>query len=358
MAKLTATPDIIVVDKSIGAVIGATTIAYSKPGRFEDLFERTGSSSYQRVNVHLKTGLGDEADDSGSYTQTLMPGQIYQLTAFTADHGPFDTDPIQLGTLLVYCIWKAPTAVSLITDQNSDTGGTWHWHQIHTKIPTNMVAIGVSQTKPVFDADGIPRLTHTEGVSTTPLSFTNDHRHEMTPIVPGHHYFFVAVVTDTFGNWNFVIAEFDTKLRKVGVSFTEMIIYDDGDDGLSGEGEFWFDVHEAKDLVVSYHQPTMTIDDWSGTGRPYAISYGPYVIGPKGVDPEKAWIGVYSHAVEHDGWFEVDDKAATLFGPRDLPIPHGRFTEVVPNETMFVDCQPTSGSLHYSVKVEFSVNYV
>jgi hypothetical protein len=357
MATLTAAPDIIVVDKAV-ASSGSTTISYSKAGRSETLFERTGSSSYKRVNVFLKTGLGDEAEGSGSYPQALKPGQVYQLTVFEADHGPFDSDPEQVTTLLVFCIWKAPSKVSLITDQNRGAGGTWYWHQIHTSVPTSIVAIGVSQTKPVFDVNGIPRLTKTEGMTTTPLALSNDHQHEITPVVPGHHYFFVAVVTDTSGNWSFVLEEFDTKLRKVTVSFTEMIIFDDGDDLNTGEGEFWFDVYDAKTLAVSFHQPTMTIDDWSGTGRPYALSFAPQVIGPKAVDPSKAWIGVYSHAVEHDGWFEVDDKAATLFGPRDLPIPHGRFTEEVANQIMFVDCPSTSGSLHYSVKTEFSVTYV
>ena len=252
-----------------------------------------------------------------------------------------------VSTLTLFCVWKTPTGLSLITDLNRQTGGTLASAQIHTRIPISLVSIGVNQEKPTSDKDGMPRLSRPEGAPTRPLVLTNDHQHEINPLLSGHRYFFVALVTDTIGNWDFKVEEFDTKLRTVAVKFTEVIIYDDGDDLNTGEGEFWFDIHEAKDLVMSFHQPTMTIDDWSGTGRPYPISFGPHIIGPKPVTLGKEWIGVYSHAVEHDGWFEEDDKAATILGPRDLPIPHGRLTEVVANQVLFVDCQPTSGSLHY-----------
>jgi hypothetical protein len=357
MATLSAAPDLIVVDKSTGSSTGNAEISYSKDTNFDDLWERTGTGPWTFINVHVRTGRGDEADGSGHYPVTLSPGQIYQLAVFQKDHGPSNTDPIMVKTLLVFCVWKKPTGVPLITDQNRDTGGTWHFHQIHTGIPTSLVTLGVSQVKPTTDANGIPHFANTEGMSMTPPGFTTDHQHEITPLLPGHHYFFVALVTDTLGNWDFKVEEFDTKQRTVSVKFTQMIIYDDGDDLNTGEGEFWFDIYDAKVLAKSFHQNTMAIDDWSGTGRPYAISFGPHVIGPKRVDLGKEWIGVSSHAVEHDGLFEVDDKAATLLGPRQLPIPHGRFNEAVTNKVLFVDCQPTSGSLHYSVKTEFSVNY-
>jgi hypothetical protein len=237
------------------------------------------------------------------------------------------------------------------------TGGTWHSHQVHTATATNILALGVSQRSPVKDKDGIPRLLDTEGEPTTPAGFTNDHRHEITPLLPGHHYFFLALVADTLGNWDVLVAEFDTKRQTVSVKFTEITVYDDGDNLNHGEGEFWFDIYDAGKLAISFHQPTMDIDDWSGTGRPYVISFGPHVIGPRIVIPGMDRIGIFSHAVEHDGWFEVDDKAATMFGARGLPIPFGRSAEAVANQPFFVDCQPTSGSLHYSVKAEFSVAY-
>lgn len=357
-AKFTATPDIIVVDNAVAAN-GTTDIAYSKDGRFENLFERRGSTSYKLIDVAARTGTpADQAEFSGHYQVTLSPGDVYQVTAFPVNHGPFDSDPEQFGTLMVFCIWKAPAAALLVTDQNRETGGTYHWHQIHTNQVTNIVTIGLSQTAPVVDSNGIPRLLNTEGQLTTTPDLNVDHKLEITPLVPGHHYFFVALVTDIFGNWQVVQEVVDTKLRVVNVAFTEMTIFDDGDDLSTGEGEFWFEVFDARDKVASFHLPTMTIDDYGGAGKTYPITFGPHVIGPKAVDPKRAWVGVYSHATEHDGWFEADDRAATVFGPRSLPIPHGRLTESVLNQPMFVDCAPTSGSLHYSIKAEFSVVYV
>ena len=81
MANLSAAPGLIVVDKSIGSS-GNSEIAYIKAGRLEDLWERTGPASWTFINVHLKTGQGDEADVSGHYTVTLKPGQIYQVAVF------------------------------------------------------------------------------------------------------------------------------------------------------------------------------------------------------------------------------------------------------------------------------------
>src|SRR5688572_27215089 len=124
---LEATPDLIVVDKA-KASSGESEIDYDKADKFEELWERTGSSSFTFIDVQLRM--------SGRYTVTLKPGQIYEVAIFQADHGPLSTDPIMLMTLKVFCLWKAPTGLPLITDQNSDTGGTWHWHQIHTKVPT------------------------------------------------------------------------------------------------------------------------------------------------------------------------------------------------------------------------------
>jgi len=54
----------------------------------------------------------------------------------------------------------------------------------------------------------------------------------------------------------------------------------------------------------------------------------------------------------------VDDKAAMGLVPNDLPIPVGRSAEAVPHKVIFFHCPPRVGTLHYSVKTEFSVEYV
>jgi hypothetical protein len=88
------------------------------------------------------------------------------------DHGPLSDNPIPTANLKVFCLWKKPEARDLITDQNRDSGGTWHWHQIATKVPTSIVALGVSQKAPTHDSNGIPRLEHPEGTPTGPLEIT------------------------------------------------------------------------------------------------------------------------------------------------------------------------------------------
>jgi hypothetical protein len=111
------------------------------------------------------------------------------------------TDPIRKAYVKVFSVWKKPSVTKLITDENKDTGGTWHWHQIHTSVPTDLAVIGCSRKPPVIDGDGLPHLVSPEGAPTAPLMTTNNHLVEINPLLPGHPYFFTALVTDAGGNW-------------------------------------------------------------------------------------------------------------------------------------------------------------
>ena len=94
IANVTANPTPIVVDKEIGETSGPTTLAYEKEP-WEELWERPPGKPWVEVNVHVRTGLGDEADFAGSFAITLKPGQAYELCVFEEDHGPLTTDPIR-----------------------------------------------------------------------------------------------------------------------------------------------------------------------------------------------------------------------------------------------------------------------
>jgi hypothetical protein len=308
----------------------------------------------------VRTGLGDEADFAGSFAITLKPGQAYELCVFEEDHGPLTTDPIRRACLTVHCLWKRPEERNLITDHNEAVGGTWYARQTHTNVPTSIVAIGVSRTPPVVDADGIPHLKSPEGAPTSALTTTQNHFVELNPLRPGNHYFFLVLVTDSFGNWDFEEAELTTHRRKLSVGFPTIHIFNDGDPGTYGEGEFWFRVYfgtpPQPQIIEEFHLPTQDVDDWGETDRPYSIGIA-HVGGFEVVKPgeENVWVG--SRGIEHDGVFENDEQAWSL--DTMLPIPAGRFVETVTNSTFFMDC-PTAtvgDDFHFGVDVKWSVDY-
>ncbi len=364
MATLQATPSPIVVDNEAGKTDGTTNIDYLKAA-VEELWERFTGGTWTQINPHVRTGRGDEADRYGSYPVTLKPGQNYEVCVYTWDHGPLKPDPIQVACVKVYCLWKKPHDVALITDENESFGGTWYWHQVHTNVPTNIVEIGVSRNPPVV-ANGIPHLESPDGGPSAPLVRTDDHQVEIKPLLAGNHYFFLVVVIDDFGNWDIRKSEFTAFRRQLTVEFPTIHIFNDGDPFDEGEGEFWFrvfsgDWNRTKTVFKEFHRDTQDIDDWGETDRPYSLGFthvgAPEVVPPGG---ERVWVS--SWGIEHDGFLEGDE-AARSWG-RQLPLPAGRFVEKVTNSTFLMDCPAVpigdgdDDDFHYGVLVRWSVDYV
>jgi hypothetical protein len=358
-AAITASVNPIIVNKQAGESSGTTTIKYIKERR-DELWERMNSGTWTQINVHVRTGLGDEADSSGSYLQALSPGIIYEVGMFEDGHGPLSSDPIRQAFLTVFCLWKKPGVLNLISDMNRATGGTWHSHQIATKVPTNIVIIGCSRTKPVLDSNGIPLLQSPDGEPTAPLTTSNNHIVEIKPLLPGNDYFFAVVVVDAFGNWDVKQETFTTLKRKLIVQFKTLHVYNDGDPMGHGEGEFWFRVHHGPanqpKVIEDFHLPVMDIDDWGETDRPYGLSIT-HLGGFETVQPGEERVSVASWGLEHDGVLEADEGAGA-FGT-DLQLPSGRFVETVINNSMLMDCPHTTDDddFHYGIDVFWSVEY-
>jgi hypothetical protein len=359
MAEIKADPNPIIVDREAGETSGTTKITYSKEA-LEELWERTNSGSWLEINVHVRTGIGDEADFHGVYEITLKPGGIYEVCVFRNGQGPLSTDPVLVTTIKVFCLLKKPEVRKLITDIDRGSGGTWHIHRMATNVPTDIVMIGVMREKPKIDSNGIPRLKDPDGVPTAPLTTTDNHRVEIKPLFPGNHYFFVVVVVDIFGNWEVNLEEFTTLRRKITVEFPTIHIFNDGDPRGVGAGEFWFGVYKGsstqQEVIQEFHLPTQDIDDWNETDRPYSVGFA-HVGVLEVVEPGKQDVRVASWGIEHDGVLEEDEYASN-FGVL-LPIPAGLFVETVINSFFKMDC-PTSSAgddFHYGVDVRWSVEY-
>jgi hypothetical protein len=360
MSNVTASLNPIVVDNSVGETEGRTTIEYEKHP-WDEFWERVAGGIWTEVNLHVRLGLGDVADRMGSFDITLKPGLSYEAAVFEKGNGPLTAHPLVECSLAVYCVWREPTDRALITEQSLDVGGTWSSHLLRTKVPTNIISIGVSRTPPTIDSTGMPHNVAPDGVPTRPLTNAIEHSVEINPLFPGNHYFFAVVVADAFGNWDVRQGQFTTLRRKITVEFLTIHIYNDGDPYDSGEGEFWFEVYlghpSQPTKVETFHLPTQEIDDWYETDRPYPVGFT-HVGSLQAVKPEKSEVWVGSRGIEHDGIFETDEGAWSK--DRQLFLPVGRAEETVTNKFFTMDCPiATDGDdFHYGVDVRWSVAYL
>lgn len=356
MSQITARTNPIVVDREAGETIGSTRIKYEKEPA-EELWERETGSGWSLINVHTRTGTGDEADLYGFYDITLRPGQTYEVCAFREGNGPLTTDPVRVSCLTIFCVLKKPEVRPLITDGNEAFGGTWYWRQIHTNVATNIVTIGVSRSAPTFDSNGIPHVNAPDGSPVAPLQTTNNHLVEIKPLLPGNHYFFVVMVADAFGNWDVREAQFTALRRQLTVEFPTVHVFNDGDGGGAGEAEFWFRVYtgspQQPNVLEEFYRPQADVN----SGKPYSVGFA--FVGPlEVVHPDRATVWVGSNSIEEDGFLESDEGAWSR--DTNLPFPAGRFVENVTKSTFMMDCptSTTGDDYHYGVDVRWSVAYM
>jgi hypothetical protein len=365
MATLKADANPIVVDNDAGQINGVTTVGYQKDSD-NVLWIQSPGKGWDAPNLLLLTqGGSPDFKTDGHFDVTLTPGDIFDIAIFERDQRPIDDQIVQtraLAFLKIFCLWKSPRVTTLLTDENSSSGGTWHTHQLHTNTSTSIVQIGASRVGPVLDGNGIPQLASPDGGLVTPFDFSNNHIVTVQPLLAGNHYFFVAVLADLHGNWQAITREFDTLRRQFTVQFPTIHIFNDGDSWGHGEGEFWFRVMSGTtptqpSVIQDFHLPTMDIDDWSETDRPYSVGFA-HVGLPETVHDGEQNVWVDSWSVEHDGIFESDEGAQARAAL--LVMPAGPIVEMVPNAGFLLDC-PTStdgDDYHYGVDIVWSVDYV
>lgn len=362
MSTITANPNPIVVDNTISPpeTAGTTTVTYKKEPE-EELWEMQPGSGWAKVNVHTLTGLGDEADFSGTYSIALSPGQIYTAGLFFPLHSPLSTDP--MGTkVVIVAVLKKPTARKLITDHSGTGGGTWLSHGIKTAKPTILFLAGASRSRASNDNTGIPKLVDPDAVIPAPLGPAVSHDVELKPLVPGHHYFLTAMVVDAGGDWEVLEVEQDSLKRKMTVQFPKMVVFNDGDWATTGEAEFWFEVSAGSDSgpaqsLQSFNLPEPDLDDWGETGRPYALGYAYIENQPLTVGAGRTRVWVHSWAREDDGPWGDDTAGSAINKGKRLNLPDGP-SEKVPSSSFTMDVPASSGDLHYAVDVTFNVDYL
>ena len=99
MTTLTATPAIVIIDVEVGQTANTTSIHYDKR-REDEIWERVRGSAWSGPFFSKVTGLF--GDETGDYTESLRPGDTYEVGIYENERGPTTTDPISLANLAVY----------------------------------------------------------------------------------------------------------------------------------------------------------------------------------------------------------------------------------------------------------------
>jgi hypothetical protein len=137
----------------------------------------------------------------------------------------------------VGCVWQQKGPTPLITDNTSATGGTWITVRVATSEATQVLYSQVSLDEPVTNAKGLPFMDSPMGRRISYARSNDGHTHdfEHTSLLPGQRYFYLVVVMDNQGNWDWKSLELVTRKRKVTVSFPEIRVFNDGDWATTGE---------------------------------------------------------------------------------------------------------------------------
>jgi hypothetical protein len=363
MATLNANPNPVVIDNTTNPPQpnAPGVITYEKEPD-EELWERLPGSDWARV----RTARGKP---SGNHPMSLRPGDQYVAGVYAPLKGPKTVDPVVLTTITVCGILKRGRVSLILPDRNEDTGGTWRFHKLLTGVNTHLVLAEASRTPMRLDSNGIPRLPNPDGVPSKPPSLVafTQHEVELVALLPGNHYFFLAMVTDErTGNWDVLLTEFDTLKRKLTVQFPRIVVRNDGDDAAFSEADVWFSVRQGSDPTQAikldeFHLHFPYLDDWSNTGRPYSVGFA-HIGVPASVQPGQEKVYVASWGVEDDPVW--DERAGLQDFGRELPLPVGRF-ETVSNGALTIGCYPrrdlpggSQATFHYDADVLFSVDYV
>jgi hypothetical protein len=364
VARIDAKRNPIVVDRGAGETNGATTISYEKTSD-EVLWIRPPGKGWDAPNLFVLTGTA-KADEAGVFAITLSPGDIFDIAIFRFGQTPIDEQIVQTRAeafLKLFCVSRVSER-TLITDENQQTGGTFHVHQIATNVNTSVARIGASRSQIMLDANGMPLMAELDGGPRIPPGFGSNHLVELVPLLAGNHYFFAAMVVDLNGNWEVMLREFNTLARILTVSFDVLHIFNDGDESLHGEAEFWFRVHFQGGpgqitVIEDFHRPEADIDDWSETDRPYTLSASFKHNGlSQRVHDGEEQVSVASWASEDDSPFGADGAGSAI--GESLGVPAGKGVEVVSGRPFHLDCPPSTdgSSFHYGVDGTWSMTYV
>ena len=357
MAELTAKPNTIIVDPAAAFQAGQSKIEYKKHPS-EALIARYPGQTWEELNPFFLVGTAD-ADEIGTFNIQLSPGELFEAGITDGAIPGEEALPTSIPNYIrVACVRKNTEATPFITDNTGEAGGTWIAARIASSVFSRVVVAEVGLEPPVVGANGLPFIQSPVG-NLVKYGVSADgqlHDFEFSSLLPGTPHFLLVILMDNQGRWDTRTVEIVTKRRKLTVKFPEIVVFNDGDWATTGEAQFTFSVgfvvNRNFTAFETFNWSHNDLDDWSETGRPYALGFvhlgTPQVVQ---IPTEVVWL--QSTASEDDS--TETDRAG---GRKRLFFPGGRNNETVTNDPVSFKCSPSEGDLEYDVKAVVTVEYV
>jgi hypothetical protein len=231
--------------------------------------------------------------------------------------------------------------------------------QLATKIPVaDVIGLPVfpdgSVVATAHSASTGPKLLHTLALSDARM-------------LPGNSFFFVILVWDSNGNWDFVWdpdvpaplappKTITSKKRSVDVRLTKLHYLDDSDSLTNGEGSFTLVVQQKEPPVTK----TLGVGTFESGTNLEVIPPVQITLGPEVVTADIRKVSVQVKGVDDDSGtpFDDDDPAATGLIPLDFPTGEGK--EEVIDRLLALTGNPSGGDddLRFVAEVLYSVTYL
>lgn len=360
--KLAASPSTVVIDVEAGERSLTTIVEYWKEPEHA-VWHRWRPGAWQRVKISVTDLDAPEMKHGYFWSPALEPGWVYEVSIWERGVDPnhlpnIDIPPRALASLTVFALRKKPEVRSFLIDETERTGGTYRQHYLVTSMPV-MVRAAVGSQPPVRDANNmlsLPEIAdeHVDAGLKASMDILLD------TLLPGTFYHELVLLTDPFGNWEFVTRTFTTMKRQISVQLTGIHIHDDSDELSNGQAVFSFELqtgHVDDPNTWALREQASYANSNIESGKAVAPVPNEIV-----TVPYETVQGRHRHArfrvvaTEDDSGSVPLDEEDIAWGMKDLFLPTGP-DEQVQNRTDSVSAGPGHDGFHFDVSYSYSVDY-
>lgn len=335
---LSASASVVLIDASSNT--GNVNISWNFPFDImltERLYKVGASPSFQRRPIP------DTMLQSGSYSQVLTPGDIYEVRAFDRTLDASNAlgaaaERHAIGQVKVVALQRQS---SLETNRNEAVGGTFYRYTTHTGTTMTVAWMDIGRDDPPPDAAGFRTMpdpimkvdSSTAGVThnlTTDKIIFDLPPSEREKLTSAR----VALVTimDGTGGWQQIVRNFRTLQRKLTIEFDQIDVQSIGEPPSETEGEMRFLLEVWERRFDTWEQVrSFAFENHHVTLTPFKVRdfvLDPVVVvGPRPV--HESVVGVSVHVREFDPWPFVDETATsmTLNSPTPIEVKLGEGAE-------------------------------
>lgn len=301
--KLQATPTTLFIDTQSGQTSATSMIAWEAPN-VPTIWGKIGASDWKQVPI---------TDPRAAFMSAqLSPGMTasYRLYHDQAIDPNYDPTGSRFEEAVVVALLAKPKSLDWARDLTDSVGGTYYAGFVSGGQTVTTVRLVISKKPPVQDAFGHWEF-EIEQQDTSPNALS--HKCEVYPLLAGNNYFCGWRISDTYGNWYWILKRLTTLRRVVTVNFSEVWPVDSGDNSGASEASFSFSICEGLNVATIH----LLNNAKAKNGKPLPFPRTT-TLGPKAVNSLSHDIGIHAFGRDDDGPFEPDEHASNYQDPNWL----------------------------------------